>query len=130
MTDETKTKILLVDDEKFLLDIYGIKFLKSGFDVCMCTSALEALELLKRGYQPRVILFDINMPEKSGYEFLEALMALPWHTNCLKIALTNEGQDGGIHRTAELGADAFLLKANYTPGEIVAVVTEMLSKKE
>ena len=125
----TKTKVLLVDDEKFLLDVYSIKFLKSGFDVFISTSAREGLEAMHKGYIPDAVLFDINMPEKSGFEFLEELHSFPWHSSCLKIALTNEGQDAGIERIAELGADAFFLKANYTPAQLVDAVTVLLGKK-
>ena len=70
MLEKTKIKVLLIDDEKFLLEIYSIKFLKSGFDVFACNSADEGLAALKNGYKPHVILFDITMPAKSGYEIL------------------------------------------------------------
>ena len=129
MTNNTATKVLMVDDEKFLLEMYSIKFLKSGFDLVISTSSFDALQKLKNGYTPDVILFDINMPENSGYEFLEALSHLPIYKTCVKIALTNESQPGGINRTAELGADGYLLKANFTPGEIVNFVNTMLQKK-
>ncbi len=121
-----KPKVLLVDDEKFLLEIYSIKFLKSGYDVFACMSADEALTALKNGYNPDAILLDITMPEKNGYELLEALKDIPLKKSCLKIALTNEGQKGEVERTAELGIDAHLIKALYTPAEVVAEVETLL----
>lgn len=125
----SKLKILLVDDEKFLLEIYSIKFLKSEFDVFACTSVDEALRALHSGYEPDVILFDITMPDASGYEFLEGLKHIHLPKHCLKIALTNEGEDAEIDRMKELGADAHLLKARYTASELVSEVRTLLTKK-
>lgn len=125
----TKYKVLLLDDEKLLLDLYSIKFLKAGYGVIICTSVDQALTTLRNGYAPDAILFDINMPEKSGFEFLEKLADIHLPKNCLKIALTNEGQDAELIRTKELGANAHLIKASYTPGEIVDVITLLLQKR-
>lgn len=124
-----KTKVLLVDDEKMLLDLYRSKFQENGFDVYACSDADDALKVLRYGYLPDVILFDINMPGMSGYEFLqtvkkEKLGATP----NVAIALTNQGHDAEKKFTAELGADAHLLKSNFIPAEIVAHVEEIMKK--
>jgi two-component system phosphate regulon response regulator PhoB len=129
MPSQAKPKLLLVDDEKLLLDMYSISLLKAGFDVIISTSSEQALTMLKNGYVPEAILFDINMPEHSGYEFLEQVALFPALKNTLKIALTNEGQDAGIERLKELGADAHLIKALYTPSQLTHAVQEMLSNR-
>ncbi len=131
MPDDRKTKVLLLDDEKLLLDIYKIKFEKSGYEVSMYCDADDALRALQSGYKPDVILFDITMPDgRSGYEFIETVKKEKLAKHCLKIALTNEGQEGEKARTAELGTDAHLLKCNFTPSELVAAVTEMLNARK
>lgn len=127
---DTTHKVLLIDDEKFLLEIYSIKFHKRGFDVFVCSSADEAATALEKGYDPDVILFDITMPHKTGYEFLEEITRLGLGKRALKIALTNESQPGEVDRTKELGAHAHLIKAKYTPGEIVDIVSNMLDDKK
>ena len=128
--ENVPTKVLMLDDEKFLLDIYKISFEKKGYEVFACLSADDALSALRGGYEPDVILFDITMPDsKSGYEFLETVQKEKLAKHSLKIALTNEGQDGERARIAELGADAHLMKAKFIPSEIVTAVTEMLSTK-
>lgn len=124
-----KPKVLLIDDEKFLLEMYSIKFLKSDFDVFSCLSADEGLVALRNGYEPDAIVFDITMPIKSGYQFLEELRELRIFKHCLKIALTNENQKGEMDRTLELGADAHFVKAKYTPAEVVEAVSALLTKK-
>jgi CheY-like chemotaxis protein len=129
MAVSQKTKILMVDDDRFLLDIYKTYFEKEGYDVASFHDADDALQALRTGYDPQVILFDITMPEsKSGYEFIDVVKRESLGKKSLKIALTNEGQDGAIARTKELGADEHLLKAKYVPSELVAKVTEFLAK--
>lgn len=128
MTPDTKPRVLLIDDEKFLLELYSIKFLRDGFDVFSCTSADDGLRALRNGYEPDAIIFDITMPIKNGYEFLEELRTIPFKKKFLKIALTNEGQDGAIQHTEELGVDAHLVKAQYTPEEVVQKVKAMIAK--
>lgn len=127
MTD-SRRKVLLVDDEKFLLEIYSIKFLRRGFDVFACGSADEAITTLEKGYEPDVIVFDITMPHKSGYEFLEELQYLKLAKHALKVALTNESQEAEMRRTKELGAVAHLVKARFTAGEVVDQVELLLEK--
>ena len=131
MPPEHKTKVLMLDDEKFLLEIYKITFEKSGYDVCAFYDVDRALEALRNGYDPDVILFDITMPDsRSGYEFIETVQNERLGNHSLKIALTNEGQEGAIKRIGELGTDAHLLKAKFIPSEIVTTVSEMLNSKK
>jgi len=130
MADQEKTKILMLDDEKFLLDMYRIAFEKKGFEITTCTSSYDALGILRGGYEPAAILFDITMPDgDSGYQFLETVQHERLAKHALKIALTNEGQKGERTRTAELGADAHLVKAKFIPSEIATTVAEMLRAK-
>ena len=125
---ETKPRILLVDDEKMLLELYGLKLAKEGFDIVTCPSAEKALAVLQEGYQPDAILFDITMPEMSGYEFLEHINRMKLPRKCIKVALTNESQDGEKMRTVALGVHAHLVKAEYTPAELAAQVHKLLEK--
>jgi CheY-like chemotaxis protein len=128
-TDEVHTKVLLVDDEKMLLELYRSKFQESGFDVFACSDADDALKVLRYGYKPDVILFDINMPGMGGYEFLELIkkekLGAQRH---IAVALTNQGHDAEKKYTAELGADAHILKSDFTPAEVVARIGEIMKK--
>ncbi|OGG71232.1 hypothetical protein A3F27_01100 [Candidatus Kaiserbacteria bacterium RIFCSPHIGHO2_12_FULL_53_13] len=131
MPNDRKARVLLLDDEKFLVEIYKIKFEKSGYEVSTYYDVDDALKALRKGYEPDVILFDVTMPDsRSGYEFIETVQKEKLAKHCLKVALTNEGQDGEIARLVELGADAHLLKTNFIPSEIVTTVTEMLKTRK
>jgi len=122
--------IMLVDDDKFLLDMYSMKFANEGYTVQSCLSGQDALEILKNGFTPDVILFDLTMPECDGYEFLQQLRAAGLAEQAIKIALTNQSSDAERKKATELGADQFLVKATLIPSEVVNTVNAALSAKK
>ena len=130
MEAEGQKTVLMLDDERFLLDIYRMSFEKHGFSVRTFRNVDDALSALRGGFNPDVMLFDITMPDsRSGYEFIESVKREGLAPQSLSIALTNAGQDGAIERIMELGADAHLLKADYLPAQIVSTVEMMLAEK-
>ena len=130
MPDAQKTKVLILDDEHFLLDMYRLIFEKNNYEVTTFDTADNALVALRGGYDPDVILFDITMPGgMSGYEFLEHVKKEGLAIRSMKIALTNEGQDAEKTRLTELGADGHLLKANFVPSQLATTVGQMLQAK-
>lgn len=126
---ETKAHVLLVDDDKFLLDMYATKFSEQGFDVQACLSVPDALQVLHGGFLPDAILFDITMPERDGFSFLQSLRDEHLCPNALKIALTNHHDDAENTHAVSLGAEQCLIKASTIPSEVVNIVGEELSKK-
>lgn len=128
--DVQKIKVLILDDEHFLLDMYRLIFEKNGYDVTTFDTADSALVSLRNGFDPDVMLFDITMPGgMSGYEFLEHVKKEGLAKRSMKIALTNEGQDAEKARLMELGADAHLLKASFVPSQLAITVSQMLQTK-
>lgn len=120
--------ILLLDDDKFLLDMYAMKFSQQGFNVQSSLSAEDAISTLKHGYVPDVILFDLIMPECDGFQFLERLRAEKLAEKAIKIALTNQSTDAEKAKAMELGAEHFFTKATMIPSEVVNTVQSVLSK--
>lgn len=123
--------ILIVDDDKFLLDMYAIKFNEKGFDVHTAMSGEEAVEKLsKEDFIPEIVLLDIVMPGKSGFDVLEEIKA-----NKIKnekttvIVLSNLGQKEDIDKGLSLGADGYIVKASATPSEVVTKVNEIVANK-
>ncbi|MFC1618123.1 response regulator transcription factor [Patescibacteria group bacterium] len=127
MTDDSK-KILLVEDDADLIDMYEAKFKMEGFDVTRAENGAQALNEIKVN-KPAAILLDIVMPEIDGFQVLKDLKADPTTKKIPVILLTNLGQDGDIRKGIELGADDYLIKANYTPNEVVDKVNKALAKK-
>ncbi len=130
MTDEKKAKVLLVDDDKFLLDMYAMKFAQQGYEVQSSLSGTDAVAQLKQGYAADVIIFDLIMPECDGFQFLQDVRESKLADNALKIALTNQSTDAEKTKAKELGADEFIVKATMIPSEVVNTVDSMLSKRK
>ena len=124
-----KKKILIVDDDAFLLDMYALKFSQNNFDVFTADSAAQAIEKLKGGLQPDIILMDIIMPEMDGFEMLEKINSEKLSENSAKIILSNRGQQSDIDRGSSLGAAGYIVKASSTPAEVIDQVKEILVKK-
>ena len=124
-----KGSILLVDDDKFLLDMYAMKFTQAGFTVHASTSSADALKALREGLTPVAILFDIIMPEGDGFYLLETIHAEHLAKKASLIALTNEMSDEEQKRIMSLGATKYIVKATLIPSEVVNSVVEEVQEK-
>ncbi|MDO8492236.1 MAG: response regulator [bacterium] len=129
MTEDRK-KILLVDDDKFLLDMYTVKFKEASFDITPAFSGEEALEKLKGGLVPDIILFDLIMPGLSGMEFLEEVIKNKYAEHAALVVLSNQGQKTDIEEAKRLGVDGYIVKANTIPSEVLDQVVEILKRKQ
>lgn len=130
MTDiENKQSVMLVDDDKFLLDMYSLKFSQAGYTVFPCFSTKEALEKLRGGAAPQVVLFDVTMPGEDGFVLLETIHTEKLAPNAKLIALTNQGSDSDKKRAEDLGINRYVIKATMIPSEVVNMVKEELGKK-
>lgn len=133
MADTPRTKnysILLVDDDKFLLDIYSLKFTQSGSSVEAEPDPKKALERLRGGFKPDVILLDVIMPNMSGFDFLEAVKKENLAANSTIIVLSNQGQDEDLKRAIDLGADGYIVKASAIPSEVLEKALAYADKKQ
>lgn len=124
-----KRKILIVDDDTFLLDMYAFKFSQYNFEVYTAPGGLQVIEKLKDGLKPDIILMDIIMPEMDGFEMLEKINKDNLSPNSTKIILSNKSEQADIDRGNNLGASGYIVKANSTPAEVIEQVVEILSKK-
>jgi CheY-like chemotaxis protein len=127
--EKIKHKILIVDDDSFLLDMYALKFSQNNFEVHSSSDGAQAIEKLKGGLVPDIILLDIIMPTMDGFEMLEHINKENLSPNSLKIILSNKSEDKDVERGNSLGAAGYIVKANSTPAEVITQVTEILSKK-
>jgi CheY-like chemotaxis protein len=123
---EQKIKALIVDDDKFLLDMYAIKFGQQGFDVMACLGAEEALEKMRGGFVPDVILSDILMPSMDGFAFLSHVSEERLAPDAKKIVLSNKGEKPDIDKAVSLGASGYIVKASVIPSEVVEKVRHIL----
>tara|TARA_B100001964_G_scaffold229788_1_gene282515 strand:- start:982 stop:1362 length:381 start_codon:yes stop_codon:yes gene_type:complete len=124
---DKKIKILLVEDEEMLANMYETKFKNEGFDI---EKALNGEDGLKKAKEmlPDFILLDIIMPKMDGFAVLKSLKKDEKTKNIPVMLLTNLGQEEDIQRGEELGGVGYLVKANTTPADVVDAVKNKLNK--
>lgn len=127
--EEEKRKILIVDDDSFLLDMYALKFSQNNFEVYTVPSGVQAIEKLKSGLVPDVMLMDIIMPEMDGFKTLEQINMQKLSPDCVKIILSNKSEQKDIDEGNKLGVAGYIVKANFTPAEVIDQVVKILEKK-
>ena len=126
--DNAKHKILIIDDDEFLLDMYAVKFKEEGFEVDIAREGKEALNKIKEGASPEVVLLDIVMPGMDGFELLETIRKEKLIPTSKIIILSNLGQKEHLDKGKSLGAAGYIVKAYFTPSEVVKKANEVLKK--
>jgi DNA-binding response OmpR family regulator len=120
-------KILVVEDETFLVKIYSVKLKKEGYDVEIATDGEEAVRLAEE-FSPDLILLDLILPKMNGFEALEEIRSKPPLKKTPVIVLSNLGQEEDIKRAKALGATDYLVKANFSIQDVVLKIKETLGK--
>lgn len=117
-------KILIVDDEPNI--VISLEFLmkKEGFEVAVASDGEEALAKVA-SFDPDLILLDVMMPRKSGFEVCESLRSNPKHGGLLIVMLTAKGRDTEVAKGMAIGADAYVTKP-FSTKELLAKVKDML----
>lgn len=119
-------KILFVEDEPSLQKAIGEVLVQEGFEVLAATDGEEGLEKAKE--KPDLILLDLILPKKDGFEVLKEMKADDKIKDIPVIVLTNLEGTGDVEKALELGATTYLVKANYELEDVVAKVKEFLKK--
>jgi len=122
-------KVLIVEDDRFLHNLLSRKLKEYGCKVFSAQDGEAALRETKKE-TPDLILLDIILPGVDGFEVLERLKADEKHKNIPVLILSNLGQEEDIKKGNELGADGFLIKANFTLDEIMSKVAEVVGAKK
>ena len=111
-------KILLIEDDKFLRELMNKKLLIMGYDVVTAGDGESGLVMIKES-KPDVVLLDLILPGINGFEVLEQAKKDPETASVPVIILSNLGQSEDIEKGLKLGAKDFLVKAHFTPQEII-----------
>lgn len=124
-----KTKVLVAEDDQFLLKVYLNKFKMEDYDVISALDGVEAMKKLK-SEKPDILLLDLVMPEKDGFEVLCEMKMDPELKKIPVVILSNLGQESDIKKGKELGADDYMVKANFSINEVVDKVKEVLARSK
>ncbi len=126
---ETK-KILLVEDDTFMLGILSERLKKSGFEVSMATDGEECMKVLEaQKSNLDIVLLDILLPKIDGFEVLRRMKVSPELSSIPVVILSNLGQKEEVQKAKDLGAEDYIIKANFTTKEIVDKLLNVLNKK-
>ncbi len=118
-------KILIIEDDPFLNEMYATKFSQSGFQVEIAADGQQGLKKIKT-FKPDLILLDTVLPKMDGFEILKTVKEDAKLNKIPVVLLTNLGQKEEVEKGLALGADEYIIKAHFTPTAVVAKVKEIL----
>ena len=122
-------RIYLVDDDRFLLDMYAVKFKNAGHDVSAFQGGEELLAALRKDPLPDAVLLDVVMPNMTGFETLEQIRKEKLAETTKFIILSNQGQDTDLDKAKELKTAGYIIKASAIPSEVFAETISIIAKK-
>ncbi len=128
-TEHPKPKILIVDDDQFLLDMYSIKFTERNFEVATASDGEQALDKIQNGLLADIYLIDVLMPKLDGFQLIAALKDKKLIDGGAVIILSNLGQQEDVTKGLSLGIDGYIVKATATPSEVVNKVSDIVSNR-
>jgi DNA-binding response OmpR family regulator len=120
-----RIKILLIEDDPFLLSMYSAKFEFEGYEIVTADNGAKGL-IAAGKESPDIILLDILMPEMNGFEVLEKIKKNPKIKDIPIIILSNLNQKDDIEKGLAIGADDYLIKAHFMPSEVVDKIKKVL----
>jgi len=127
---DTKANIILIEDDSFISGMYFTKLTNLHFGVEIIEDGETAWQRLQQDPIPDLILLDVVLPKKDGFEILEDIRKDKRLSHVPVILLTNLGQKPDVEKGLALGADDYVIKAHFTPSEVVAKVTKLLEKNK
>lgn len=120
-------KLLIIEDDKVLNEMYALKFQKEGYEVKSAFDGLEWMTAMSE-FEPDVILLDIMMPSMNGFETLESIKSQTSSDSKI-IIFTNVVDKDKIEEAMKMGADDYLIKADTTPKVAVEKVKEVMGRE-
>ncbi|PIP17254.1 MAG: response regulator [Candidatus Portnoybacteria bacterium CG23_combo_of_CG06-09_8_20_14_all_37_13] len=119
-------KILIIEDDQFLRDLIERKLIRTGYQVLNTNDGAEGLKMINEE-KPALVLLDILLPSMSGWEILEKIKADPAINKIPVLILTNLGEKEDLERGLKMGADDYIIKAHFTPNEIIDKIEKCLN---
>lgn len=128
-TEEKKPTVFIIEDDPFVLRIYQRKLGNSGINVQLATNGVEGFERMKEA-PPNLILMDLVMPQKDGFELIEDIKRTPSLQHIPIIVLSNLSQEKDIDRVKGMGVEEYFVKAHTSIHAVVDRVNQLLGISE
>ena len=122
-------KIAIIEDEHAIAEMYRFKLEADSYEVRCAYDGVSGLALVE-AYHPDLLLLDLMMPQMPGHELLQKIQSEDWSTDMKVIVLTNLSKDVAPPLLSKLRYDRYIVKAQFTPTQIVALVSEVLKGKK
>ena len=129
MEKKNNQKILLVDDNPNIIDLYSSVFLEYGFKFSTAKNGREAIEKAE-AEKPSLILLDIMLPDLNGFDVLKTLKENPSTESLTVWVLSVLAEQANLDRARSLGADDYLVKSSYTPAQICEKIQKFFTRAE
>ena len=120
-------KVLIVEDEDIIMDLLEKKLIQEGYEVSTAYDGEQGMEKL-RSVKPDILLLDIVMPKKSGYEVMEEMSKDPELSKIPIIVISNSGQPVELDKAKNMGAKDWLVKTQFDPKEVVEKVRRLIGE--
>lgn len=120
-------KILIVEDDKFLRELIAQKLLKEGYNIAEAVDGERGVKSIK-DEKPDLVLLDLILPGIDGFEVLSRVKSDPILAQIPVIILSNLGQKDDIERGLKIGATDYMIKAHFTPAEIIEKIKKILGE--
>lgn len=121
--------ILLIEDDPFLIDIYTQKLKELDCSVSVALDGEEAAKKMQESV-PDIVLLDIVLPNVDGWEILRKIKKNDAWKDVRVVVLSNLGQKSEVEKGLSLGAERYLIKAHYTPSQVIAELKDMVNNKK
>lgn len=128
--EQKKLSVMIVDDDKFLLGMYSLKFQNNGLEAEAVLGSVEALKKLREGANPDILLLDIIMPYMTGLELLKTIREENLASRSVVIMLTNQSESSDIEAAKAFGVEGYIVKASTIPSEVLTEVLKIYEKNK
>lgn len=128
MSTNKKASVLIIEDDSYISDMYRIKLESEDFEVAIAKDGIVGIKMLEK-QKPDIVLLDVVMPKIDGFSVLKTIKRNPELKEIPIVLLTNLGQKENVEKGFELGADSYIIKAHFTPSEVVEKIKEILKKQ-
>ena len=118
-------KILIIEDEEIIYSLLQKKLTEENYDASVARDGVEGMEKM-RAVKPDLVLLDIIMPRKGGFEVMEEMQADENLKDIPIVVISNSGQPVELDRAKELGAKDWLIKTEFDPQEILEKVKKQI----
>ena len=120
-SNKKQIKVLIIEDEKILIEMYQDAFIRAGFQVLSAIESKEGLDVARKE-KPDLIILDILLPSESGIFFLEQQKKDPEISSIPVVVFTNYDGADTEKKAKKLGVKGYLIKANFTPQQFISKI--------